>query len=184
MLPEYEALDNQLMNQQIPITPAELQGILVGFYAAGMALTQSDWMLQVLQLVSDDESTQQTLKEPLLLIQKQIKTELIDAQASLTMMIHNDDAFIIDRAESLIYWAQGFILGFEAMSGEKSLTDEQAKEAYTDIKEITQLDLDSIKDNAEDEKQLYSIQEHIKVSALLVYLSLNRTEETPTQSIH
>ena len=55
MYPEYEALENQLMNLQAAITPAELQGILVGFYAAGMPLTQGQWSQQLLQLVSDDD---------------------------------------------------------------------------------------------------------------------------------
>lgn len=184
MYPEYEALDNQLMNLQAAITPAELQGILIGFYAAGMPLTQSEWQRQVLQLVSDDDQLQDALNEPLVAIQQRLKTELIEAQGSLTMMIHNDDAFIVDRAESLVYWCQGFILGFESLSGEKSLTDEEAKEAYADIKEITQLDLDSIKDNSEDEKQLYAIQEHIKISALLIYHCQHSDEDSAPQSIH
>jgi uncharacterized protein YgfB (UPF0149 family) len=184
LLPNYEAFENQLMNQQVPITPAELQGILMGFYAAGMPLTQSNWLQQVLQLVTNDDALELLLKEPLSGIQQQLKHELIDAQGSLTMLIHNDDAFIVDRAESLVYWSQGFILGFESLSGEKHLRDEEAKEAYSDIKEITQLDLDSIQDNAEDEKLLYSIQDHIKISALLVYHSLTYSEDSPTESIH
>jgi len=184
LLPNYEAFENQLMNQQVPITPAELQGILMGFYAAGMPLTQSNWLQQILQLVTNDDALESLLKEPLSGIQQQLKHELIDAQGSLTMLIHSDDAFIVDRAESLVYWSQGFILGFESLSGEKHLRDEEAKEAYSDIKEITQLDLDSIQDNAEDEKLLYSIQDHIKISALLVYHSLTYSEDSPTESIH
>ena len=184
LLPNYEAFENQLMNQQVPITPAELQGILMGFYAAGMPLTQSNWLQQILQLVTNDDALESLLKEPLSGIQQQLKHELIDAQGSLTMLIHNDDAFIVDRAESLVYWSQGFILGFESLSGEKHLRDEEAKEAYSDIKENTQLDLDSIQDNAEDEKLLYSIQDHIKISALLVYHSLTYSEDSPTESIH
>jgi len=184
LLPNYEAFENQLMNQQVPITPAELQGILMGFYAAGMPLTQSNWLQQILQLVTNDDALESLLKEPLSGIQQQLKHELIDAQGTLTMLIHNDDAFIVDRAESLVYWSQGFILGFESLSGEKHLLDEEAKEAYSDIKEITQLDLDSIQDNAEDEKLLYSIQDHIKISALLVYHSLTYSEDSPTESIH
>ena len=184
MYPEYEALDNQLMNLQVPITPAELQAILVGFYAAGMPLTNGNWSNQLLQLVSEDARLRDILREPLSEIQQTLKSELIDGQGSLKMLVHNDDAFIVDRAESLVYWCQGFILGFESMSGEKNLDDDQAKEAYNDIKEITQLDLDSIQDNSDDEKLLYSIQEHIKISALLIYHSHSFSDETPTKSIH
>ena len=88
LLPNYEAFENQLMNQQVPITPAELQGILMGFYAAGMPLTQSNWLQQILQLVTNDDALELLLKEPLSGIQQQLKHELIDAQGSLTMLIH------------------------------------------------------------------------------------------------
>ncbi len=184
MYPEYEALENQLMNLQAAITPAELQGILVGFYAAGMPLTQAQWSRQLLQLVSDDDNLHNVLSEPLVQIQQRLKSELIDAQGSLTLLVHNDDAFIVDRAESLVYWCQGFILGFESLAGEKSLNDESAQEAYADLKEITQLDLDSIKESSDDDKQLYAIQDHMKISALLIYHSQHYDEDNASQSIH
>jgi uncharacterized protein YgfB (UPF0149 family) len=51
-------------------------------------------------------------------------------------------------------------------------------EAFEDIKAISQLDLDSIAETEDDEKALFSLQEHLKVSALLVFHAQTIAEPT------
>lgn len=167
----YEQLQDKLMQLELPITAAELQGILVGLYAAGMPLNQVDWLEQLYQYISDDPATQSAISGQVKAMQQQLKQELMEAQGTLTQLMPEDDAFIIDRAEALVYWCQGFLLGYESLTANPTFDDENTREAYDDLKTLTQLDLDSIKETEEDEKALYSLQEHSRVSALLVFHS-------------
>ena len=176
------------MQLDVPITAAEIQGILTGLYAAGMPLTQPDWQQQLFHFISDEPAVLSAISEDVDTLQKQLKSELIEGQGDLTLLMPDDEEFIVDRAEALVYWCQGFVLGFQSCSDKgtngKPLEDENSQEALEDIMAITQMDLDSISESEEDEKALFSLQEHTKISALLVFQTLSGAVATPSDSIH
>jgi uncharacterized protein YgfB (UPF0149 family) len=174
----FDQLQDLLMRQDLPITAGEIQGILTGLYAAGMPLNASDWHQRLINFIGTDESLLPGTTEAIVNAQKRLKEELIDAQGELTLLLPDDDAFIVDRAEAIVYWSQGFILGYQADDDKLAPSDDNAMEAFEDIKAISQLDLDSIAETEDDEKALFSLQEHLKVSALLVFHAQTIAEPT------
>lgn len=168
-LPEYNAVQALLMNNKIPVTAAELQGILIGLYAAGISNKSSEWLTQMYQLITQSAEQQAVLTETLHSIQQHLNEALENQELGLDLFLPDDDEFIVDRAEAMVYWTQGFLLGFQTLSSAKELTDETAAEAFDDIQQIALLDLDSISEQETDEKDLYALQEHIKISAMIIH---------------
>lgn len=173
-----------LMNHKIPVTAEELQGILMGVFSAGLSTDNPTWLEQMYSLVSQSPSEQEVLKETLQSIQQNLSHALETHETSLQLFLPGDDDFIVDRAEALVYWTQGFLLGFQAISSVRTLTDDTAKEAYDDIEQISQLDLESISEQETDEKDLYALQEHIKISAMIIFQSQAARDETKPQTLH
>ena len=184
-LPNYNEVQALLMNHKIPVTAEELQGIMMGLYAAGLGLDNSSWLQQMYALVSNSAAEQEVLEDTLRTIQQNLNHAIDTHETSLQLLQPDDDEFIVDRAEALVYWTQGFLLGFQAISSVRALVDETAKEAYDDIEQISQLDLESISEQETDEKDLYALQEHIKISAMIIYQSqASGTEAQSQQTLH
>ena len=173
-----------LMNHKIPVTAEELQGILMGLYAGGLDTDNPTWLQQMYGLVSESPSEQELIKATLQTIQKNLSHALDTHETNLQLLQPGDDEFIVDRAEALVYWTQGFLLGFQAISSVQALTDKTAKEAYDDIEQIALLDLESISEQETDEKDLYALQEHIKISAMIIHQSQAANTPTDTQTLH
>ena len=184
-LPNYNEVQALLMNHKIPVTAAELQGILMGLYAAGFATDNPAWLQQMYELVSQSADEQIVLKDTLQSIQQNLCHTLDSHEIGLQLLQPEDDEFIVDRAEAMIYWTQGFLLGFQAISSKRALTDDTAQEAYDDIEQIALLDLDSISEQETDEKDLYALQEHIKISAMIIHQSQQAASDNTTpQTLH
>ena len=183
-LPEYNAVQALLMNHKIPVTVAELQGMLLGLYAAGMATEDPEWLQQMYALTSQSAAQQQILHEPLNMIHDHLIQALENHEIGLQLLLPDDDEFIVDRAEAMIYWAQGFLLGFQAKQATNSISDDTATEAFDDIQQIALLDLDSISEQETDEKDLYALQEHLKVSAMIIHQTQSSEQNTTPHTLH
>ena len=183
-LPDYNEVQALLMNHKIPVTAAELQGMLMGLYAAGLSPESPDWLTQMYQLITQSNSEQTVLEPVLSALRKHLNETLENHEQGLQLLQPDDDEFIVDRAEALVYWTQGFLLGFQTLSSVRSLTDNTASEAYDDIQQIALLDLDSISEQETDEKDLYALQEHIKISAMIIHQSQLAGNDQAQQTLH
>lgn len=181
--PDYNHLQSQLMQQDLPITAAEIQGILAGLFVTGVALDSLEWQKELYKYTGNLKSMPQPLLTEIAKVRNQLAQELAAEQGELGLLIPDADEFIVDRAEALIYWCQGFSLCVQGRLGQIQFNDEDCQEAWQDIQEICHLDLDSISENESDEQALVALEEHIKVSVLMLYQHLYRPPET-SNTVH
>jgi len=156
--------DNNLL-----ITIAELQGIMMGFYAAGLELNSNQWRSELNRQVSLKDTLPEFINTELNAINEEL-VEMISQQLfSLKLLSPDDETSTVVRGEALGYWCQGFLLGYLQVSEQIDENDEDVVDALEDLEEISNIDLDSIGSEEEDEKLLFELSEHIKVAAQLIH---------------
>jgi uncharacterized protein YgfB (UPF0149 family) len=82
------------------------------------------------------------------------------------------DAPLDERLRNLAGWAGSFIDGFEEASGE---LDDEALEAFEDIRQIADLDGEGVDEEAEFD--YLSVCEHLKAAVLMVHAVTHRIDE-------
>ena len=181
---DYDSLQKLLDDNQYLITVAELHGLLMGFYSAGLDPDDLSWKKQLMKQLSVSEPMPTVIFEQLLAINHHL-IEMIGAQLfGLELMIPDDDSSTTARGEALGYWCQGFLLGYMQVTENKNELDDDVADALADLEEISNIDLDSVGSSEEDEKSLFEITEHIKVSAQLIHSVNGQNPKKPDATIH
>ncbi len=180
----YDEFQNLLDNNQYLVTGAELQGLLMGFYAAGLNLDDQSWKSQLLKQLSKTEPVPFVLTEQLDRINNEIREMITGNLIGLELLIPDEESTTVARGEALGYWCQGFLLGYQQLSENNEEKDEDIIDALDDLEEISNIDLDSIGNSEEDEKMLFEITEHIRVAALLIHSAYGQSPSSARETIH
>jgi len=182
--PLYGEIQNLLDNNQYLITVAELQGLLMGFYSAGMVLDEQSWRQQLLKQLTKSEPVPALLDQQLVRINNELREMITVSIIGIELLLPEDDCPAEERGEALGYWCQGFLLGYMQLSENKDEEDEDIADALDDLEEISNIDLDSIGSSEEDEKMLFEITEHIKVAAQIVHSVYGQRPPPVTDTLH
>lgn len=165
----YNELQTLLDKNQYLITVAELQGLLMGFYSAGLRLDEQSWRKLLLKQLSVAEPIPPAIENELVQINQTLCEMITGHILGLELLLPDDDSSTVERGEALGYWCQGFLLGYMQVTENKDEVDEDVADALADLEEISNIDLDSIGSTEADEKSLFEITEHIKVSAQIIH---------------
>lgn len=165
----YDQLQKLLDDHQYLITVSELQGLLMGFYAAGLPSFSLSWKQLLMKQLSVSEPMPEVIENELVAINVSLCESINGQLFGLQLLLPDDDCSTITRAEALGYWCQGFLLGYMQVTENKEETDEDVADSLADLEEISNIDLDSVGNSEEDEKSLFEITEHIKVAAQMIH---------------
>lgn len=184
-LPEFSELNQQLQAASLSVHPDELHGLLSGMLAAGVDPKQSQWQILLHDYTNDGMawpvSAQKIANELVTLT-----SEELSAQGFEFSLLVNEDADLVDYAESLTAWVNHFISGLGLGSAQVvANANSQAKEALTDLEEIARLGIDEDDDMQEQALLLEQVIEHVKVCVLTLSLELGQVAQTtPKKTIH
>ena len=182
--PLYGEIQNLLDNNRYLITAAELQGLLMGFYSAGLDLDEQSWRKPLLKQLTQSEPVPALLDQQLVRINNELREMITGSIIGMELLLPEDDCPAEERGEALGYWCQGFLLGYMQLSENKDEDDEDVADALDDLEEISNIDLDSIGDSEEDEKMLFEITEHIKVAAQIVHSVYGQKPRDESETLH
>ena len=180
----YGELQIALDNAECLITAAELQGLLVGFYAGGLSVDAESWQKQLIPLLVLSDDKVANIDAELKRLNRDLVSMLTAQIFGLEMMLPEEDASLMAQAEALGLWCQGFTQGFLTQRPKPEIKDEDALDALGDVEAVAQIDLDSIEDTPEDEKALFEIIEHIKVATQMLHSIFGQPAVDPKQSLH
>lgn len=149
-----------------PVSPAELQGLLLGRCCAGAGFTAEGWLEEAQDLF--DNEVPSNLHAALLGLQEMVKTELLaESSVSLTLLLPSDDEALSLRTTAIGQWAQGFLSGFGANIGNTELSKD-VREIIEDLISIAQIQADDEED--EDGEVAYmEINEYLRVAPLFIF---------------
>lgn len=165
-LPDYRAVDADIRQQRLAITPAELHGSLCGYLCAGGETQRRRWLASVL---ADDEGVAD-VAEGCALDQAYLASasQLESPELEFELLLPDPEEAVAERGEALVEWCQGFLSGFGLAAAAPGKLSEDADEALSDIGRIAASDL-SYDDPESDEQALEEVAEFVRVAALLLH---------------
>lgn len=168
VLPDYDLIQSDLDEMQIPISPSELHGALSGCLCAGAELTPKNWLAFAL---TDAELDGQVDADSVLAqvfdaVSAQLAGDIMDFEFDL--LLPDEDKPLTERGPAMVDWCQGFLGGFGVVPTPAQPLSEEADEALQDLAKIAASDL-NYEDTDADEEALAEVCEYIRVAAVLLY---------------
>lgn len=172
-LPKYKKIIATFKSDDLPITPAEMQGLLSGMLCGGLNIELGTWRLMLYDYTNDSKiwpSNSIALAECCLSIASR---QLLSDDLDFELLLPDEVSSLFSRAETLSEWVNAFVCGVGLVGVNSSILTDDAKEIITDLTHIAQLSIDEDDDINEQEALLEQIIEHVRVCAMTLYLELN-----------
>lgn len=175
----YDDLAELFVKMGSSLTPAYLHGSLTGVVASGKRMNIDDWLDWALDLIAPTVEVEEMHVTILKGLYFKTIAELQDESMIFNLMIAGDDTPISDRLLLLSEWAGSFLGGFGATGVVKEMSELPAtlQEILEDLSEIAQVDAEQDIDFEGAEEDYLAIAEHVRLSAITVFLEYNEPPE-------
>ncbi len=184
---QFDDLAELFVKMGSKLSPTYLHGSISGVLAGGKRMTQDDWIDWALDLIAPDEEIQDTYVTILQGLYFKTLSELEDESLSFSLVLPGEDAPLIDRLLALSEWAGSFLGAFGATGVVKETSDMPAtlQEILEDLSEVAQVDAESA-DDMSGEEDFVAVAEHVRVSALTVFLEYNEppASDDSSKTVH
>jgi len=160
----YNELDARLRASPWSNGASEAHGLLSGLACIGINADTIRTRAYLLQLT--DPSHIEMIEGMFSLVLR----DLGDSGFGFNLMLPDDTLSLINRAEALSSWCQGFLQG--ALHQDMDLIDSastETREALSDIMKIGHLEIEPDADPVEVEHQLLELEEFLRVAVQLIY---------------
>lgn len=149
-----------------PVSPAELQGLLLGRCCAGAGFTAQGWLEEAQDLFNSEIPS--SLHAALLGLQDMVKAELLaQSSVSLTLLLPHDDEPLAERTLAIGQWTQGFLSGFGGNIGNTELSKD-VREILEDLISIAQI-LPDEEEDEDGEVAYMEVNEYLRVAPLFLF---------------
>lgn len=173
----YASLNNQLAQQQIGLTAAELHGLVSGILCGGNQ--DNSWLTLVYNLTNEGMAFSSPLSQYLKQVHDDTEIRLEEDGFTFQMLMPDgDDASIFERADALAGWVNHFLLGLGVMQPKMDKIKGDVGEVIDDLRTIGQLGYDEDEDREQLEQDLEEVSEYVRMAAMLCYNEFNRAPST------
>lgn len=168
-----------------PVSPAELQGLLLGRCCAGAGFSNAGWLEEANDLFENEVPS--SLHPALIGLQEMVKAELLaESSVSLTLLLPSDDEPLVARTIAIGQWTQGFLSGFGANIGNTELSKD-VREVLEDLISIAQITPEEEEDE-EGEVAYMEVNEYLRVAPLFLFTACANytppSAEDDTPAVH
>ena len=161
----YDAFSRLLQTSPHAVTPAELQGHLLGRSCAGAGFDPEPWLAEATELLGGELDA--PVRQALVGLQEMAKGELAGEDVALVLLLPTDETPITVRAQALGQWCQGFLTGFGLAAGDRSLSGE-AREVLQDLATIAQVQ-SALEESEDAESDYMEVMEYLRVAPMLLF---------------
>ena len=161
----YTAFAALLASSGHPVSPAELQGLLLGRSCAGAGFDIDPWLVDAAELLG--AAPQDNVRQALIGLQEMVKGELCGDEVTLVLLLPSDEAPLRERAVALGQWCQGFLGGFGLTARDSALSAE-AMEVLQDLSAIAQVQ-NALEESEDGENDYMEVMEYLRVAPLLLF---------------
>lgn len=172
---QFEDLAELFVKMGSTLSPTYLHGSLSGVLAAGKRMSQDDWVDWSLDQMAPSEDPDEAHITIIQGLYFKTLAEMEDEGLSFHLVLPNEDTPMVDRLEALSEWTGAFLGAFGATGVVKETSDMPAtlQEILEDMSDIAQVDAKSADDLSTAEDDYIAVAEHVRVSALTVFLEYN-----------
>ncbi|MWV10538.1 UPF0149 family protein [Pseudomonas sp. R-28-1W-6] len=161
----YSAFAALLASSGKPVSPAELHGLLLGRSCAGAGFEVEPWLADAVELLGAEPAD--NVRQALIGLQEMVKGELTGSDITVVLLLPGDDAPLVERAQALGQWCQGFLDGFGMVLGNTALSGE-AMEVLQDLSAISQVQ-SALEESEDGENDYMEVTEYLRVAPLLLF---------------
>jgi uncharacterized protein len=179
-LPSYDELAEALEQTTLKMHASQVHGIIAGIIC-GNTNTSTAW--EELVTGSDiPEATHLLLQQ----LYNHTHNQLTEFLFELQLLLPSDDDALVQRAEGLTVWTQGFLTGLKL--AQVQIEDRPASEVtevINDMLEIAKMNYEEVVASEEDEAAFVELVEYVRMAAILIYQDLHdATSETKATQNH
>lgn len=177
---QFDDLAELFVKMGSTLSPTYLHGSIAGVLSAGKRMTQEDWVDWALDQMAPTEEVQEAHVTIIQGLYFKTLSELEDESLAFSLMLPGEDAPMVDRLQALSDWAGSYLGAFGATGIVQETSDMPAtlQEILEDLSEIAQVDATSAEDLSSAEDDFIAVAEHVRVSALTVFLEYNEPPAT------
>ena len=177
----YAAFATLLASSGQPVSPAELHGLLLGRRCAGSGFDLEPWLVDATELLGSEP--QDNVRQALIGLQEMVKGELSGSEVTVVLLLTGDDAPLVERAQALGLWCQGFLGGFGLAARDTALSAE-AMEVLQDLAAIAQVQ-SALEESEDGENDYMEVMEYLRVAPLLLFAECGKpAAPAPKPSLH
>lgn len=143
-------------------TPAEAQGVLCGLLCRDSEDPIGRWLAELL----GDQPGAAPIRGRLADAGERTLAELGGGELALTLWLPDDEQPLGERAEGVFDWGRGFLYGLGLAGVAPEELSPVMREILADIIALTELDLDEMAPDEQNERALTEIVEFIRVAAM------------------
>jgi len=174
---DFATVQAVLTSESVKMHAAEVHGVMTGLVSAGYIFEDSDYIVVINDMLNNGDNFPSSVKLTLKAMYNELWASILDDSYSFQILLPDDDDTIIERANALGHWVQGFNLGFGLQQKNKSQLSEDVQEVLTDFGDIANLS-DEMEEDEDTEQAYYEIAEYVRISALLCFTELGVPPET------
>ena len=182
----YDEFERVLRDARALPEPAEAHGTLAGALCSSSDYGLIEWLHEILP---DDSPEEEALRSSVLqnVYSAMVRT-LAGSDADFEPLLPDDDAPLIERADALSLWCQGFLYGLgSGPAADPAKVSNEAGEIIRDFTEITHVGVDAGEENEENEIAFAEVVEFVRVGVQILFVELapaRGQEPTPEGSLH
>lgn len=182
-LPTHTQIMENLSALALDVDVSYLHGLLTGFLVAG-ASTQAENYLRSLILNKTGPSFHQST-HALFSIYTVTQTWLNSFGFQFEMLLPEIDAALPERLQGFSNWCQGFLEGLQdAGLTMDDFENEEDLEILQHLDDFSQMDVDDLEFDNEDEKAYLDVTEYTRLAVLQLFCDLNEQESGKTAPAH
>lgn len=183
----YEALDAlSSLSAQMYRNPSYVHGLLTGHICFGLPFRADRWISEQTGEKNDTSSSigahSQDIMDTLTELYQASVSALEGGQLDFILYLPDEDEELVFRLAGLTQWCSGFISVYKQVSNNLQL-DEEVKEALDYMNQVIEIDLE-INDTEEEEKLFFEIYEYLRLSAIMVFMAVNRASSQQSERLH
>lgn len=177
----YQDAQQLLEKNGIFVMPAEVHGLVSGLLACGLDIDEKDYLGLLSDVLNDGLSFERSLKPWLSSLYSDVVARFSKEQLQFDLLLPDEEESLIDQANALVAWVNGFLLGFGLKQQDYGKLSGDVKEVIQDFTEISRLDT-HFEESEEDKQALHEVIEYVRVSSMLCFAELGKQESTTTAS--
>lgn len=168
ILPSYQTINTLLQQHTVPLTAAEIHGLLTGFICG--AVRDSSWKTLLHDLTNEGLAFPKSLSDSLEELYHITHEQLDDSVFNFSMLLPQENESVFLRADALAGWVNHFLLGL-GVAQPKLSDHKELIEVITDLRNIGALGYEEDENQEELEDALEEVTEYVKVAIQLCYIT-------------
>ena len=174
---DFSSAQAVITTENIQSHASEIHGVLTGLVCAGFTFEEQSYIVMLNDLFNNGEVFPDAVKTVIKQMYSELWADILDDDYAFQLMLPDDDESIVERANGLSNWVQGFNLGFGLQQKNNPVASSEVKEVLTDFAEIANLS-DEMEEDEDTEQAYFEISEYVRISALLCFTELGSSPTT------